>query len=150
VLAAVAGGAGLVGLVAFIAAPRSATAVLIFTGLYGGLAYTLYSIAVAHSNDHASAEDFVKVSSGLLLLYGFGTMVGPLIGAALMGRLRPESIFLATALAHLGITAYTGLRIRRRAPVPDADKGAFQTLPAERLATPEAIRLDPRSEAADA
>ncbi len=51
------------------------------TAAYGALAYTLYSIAVAHANDHAKPEDFVKVSGGLLLLYGFGTMIGPVIGA---------------------------------------------------------------------
>ena len=52
------------------------------TAAYGAFAYTLYSIAVAHANDHARPEDFVKVSGGLLLLYGFGTMIGPVLGAA--------------------------------------------------------------------
>jgi uncharacterized membrane protein YfcA len=116
------------------------------TACYGAFAYTLYSIAVAHANDHANSEDFVKVSSGLLLLYGFGTMIGPVIGAALMQVLRPESLFLATALAHACLTAYTALRIRRRAPVPVEKREAFQTLPAERAVTPEALRLDPRGE----
>ena len=50
------------------------------TFTYGTMAYALYSIAVAHANDHAKG-DFVRVSSGLLLLYGFGTMIGPVIGA---------------------------------------------------------------------
>lgn len=133
--------------VLFLVAPRSSGFVIAMTACYGAFAYTLYSLAVAHANDHASPEDFVKISGGLLLLYGFGTMIGPIIAAGLMGWLRPEGLFLATALAHFGLAGYTLLRIRRRAPVPIGDREAFKTLPSERAVTPEALRLDPRSEA---
>lgn len=145
VLAGAALGAAIVGLAIFAATPRAGSFVIAMTAAYGALAYTLYSVAVAHANDHARPEDFVKVSGGLLLLYGFGTMIGPVIGAALMGSLRPESLFLATALAHFVLAGYTLLRISRRAPVPVQDREAFKTLPAERSVTPEALRLDPRT-----
>jgi MFS family permease len=145
VLAAAAFGSSLVALVVFFAQPRSDVLVIVLTAAYGALAYTLYSIAVAHANDHADPANFVKVSGGLLLLYGFGTMIGPIIGAAMMARMRPESLFLATALAHLLLGVYTVLRISRRAPVPLGERENFQTLPAERAVTPEALRLDPRS-----
>ena len=144
VLAGAAGGAVLFALALFLFQPRSGTFVIILTAAYGAFAYTLYSIAVAHANDHADAADFVKVSSGLLLLYGFGTMIGPLLAAWLMDWMRPESLFLATALAHLCLAGYTMLRIGRRAPVPIEDRDAFKTLPVERSITPESIRLDPR------
>ena len=55
-------------------------------------------------------------------------------------------MFLATALAHLGLAADTLLRIRVRAPVPIEDREAFKTQPAERALTPEAVRLDPRTQ----
>lgn len=139
----------LIGIAAFFIQPRSDVLILVMTAAYGALAYTLYSIAVAHANDHADAADFVKVSGGLLLLYGFGTMIGPVLGAMLMERLRPDGIFLATALAHLAIAGYALVRIRARAPVPIGERETFQTLPAERAVTPEALRLDPRSSEAD-
>ncbi|MBX3579053.1 MAG: MFS transporter [Rhizobiaceae bacterium] len=145
VLAAAAFGASLAGVMIVVLAPRSGTLVIAMTAAYGAMAYTLYSVAVAHANDHASAEEFVKVSGGLLLLYGFGTMAGPVLGAALMARLTPESLFLATALAHFLLAAYALLRIRRRAPVPLSAREAFTTLPSERAATPEALKLDPRT-----
>jgi MFS family permease len=147
VLAGAALGSALIGLVIFLATPRSGGAVIALTAAYGALAYTLYSLAVAHANDHARPEDFVKVSGGLLLLYGFGTMIGPVVGAALMGGMRPESLFLATALAHFLLAGYTGLRITRRAAIPPEARESFQTLPSERAATPEALRLDPRCDA---
>jgi MFS family permease len=146
VLAAATLGAAIFGVAVFLGQPRSGTYVIAMTAAYGALAYTLYSIAVAHANDHARGEDFVKISGGLLLLYGFGTMIGPVIGAGLMSVLRPEGLFLATALAHAGLAAYTLLRINRRAAVPVENREAFQTLPADRAVTPEAVRLDPRNQ----
>ncbi|MBN9252801.1 MAG: MFS transporter, partial [Mesorhizobium sp.] len=88
VLAGAAFGAALFGLIVFLVQPRAGLFVLPATAAYGAFAYTLYSIAVAHANDHARAEDFVKVSGGLLLLYGFGTIIGPLLAAALMEWMR--------------------------------------------------------------
>jgi MFS family permease len=146
VLAGASTGAALLGLLVFAVGSRNGMVVIALTAAYGGLAYTLYSIAVAHANDHASTEDFVKVSGGLLLLYGFGTMIGPLLAAVLMERFRPEGLFFATAIAHLVLAAYTLLRIRRRAPVPMEERESFQSHPSERAVTPELLRMDPRSE----
>jgi MFS family permease len=146
VLSGAALGSALFALILFSLAPRSGTAIIVLTALYGSLAYTLYSIAVAHANDHADTTEFVQVSGGLLLLYGFGTMIGPMIGAFLMDRLRPESIFLATALPHIALGAYAAWRMQRRAPVPIDERGDFKTIPAERALTPQASLLDPRAE----
>lgn len=145
VLIGAAGGASLFALLIFLVQPRSGAVVLAMAAAYGAFAYTLYSIAVAHANDHAKAEEFVKVSGGLLILYGFGTMIGPMLAAGMMEWWRPESLFLATALAHLLIAAYTALRIRQRAPVPIEDREAFTTLPVERSITPQSLTLDPRT-----
>lgn len=136
----------LVGLAIFIAAPRAGSVIIAMTAFYGFLAYTLYSIVVAHANDHAAPEEFAKVSSGLLLLYGTGTMIGPILAGLAMHGLRPESLFLVTGCAHLLVAGYTALRITQRAPVPVEDKEAFKTLPAERAATPQTTMLDPRAE----
>jgi MFS family permease len=146
VLAGASLGSALFALLIFIATPRSGAFVIAMTACYGALAYTLYSLAVAHANDHAAPEDFVKVSGGLLLLYGFGTMIGPVLGAVLMGTLRPESLFLATAAAHAGLAGYTVVRVSKRAPVPVEKRDAFKSLPADRAVTPESLRLDPRGE----
>ncbi len=150
VLAACSIGSALFAGLIFLAAPRTGAIVIAMTACYGALAYTLYSLAVAHANDHARPEDFVKVSSGLLMLYGFGTMIGPVVGAFLMNAMRPEALFLATACAHILLACYTVLRIRRRAPVPLDARESFKTLPADRGVTPQAARLDPRTPAEQA
>lgn len=130
----------------FLVSPRTPMPILVLTAAYGAMAYTLYSIAVAHANDHASPEDFVKVSGGLLLLYGFGTMIGPVLGAILMDQLRPDSLFLATALPHFLLAIYALVRVRARPPVPVEEREAFKAVPAERAVTPQAVLLDPRSD----
>ena len=149
VLAGAAFGAALFGLLVFLIEPHSGPVLITMTACYGALAYVLYSVAAAHANDHARPEEFIKVSGGLLLLYGFGTMVGPLVGAPLMDLMGPGSLFLATALAHVALGAYTLLRIRARAPVPVGERDAFTSQPAERTATPNTLLLDPRAEAAE-
>lgn len=146
VLAAAAVGSALVALLIVFIQPRGAVLVISLTAAYGALAYTLYSIAVAHANDHADPSNFVKVSGGLLLLYGFGTMIGPVVGAVLMDQISPDALFLATAIAHILLAGYTVVRMRARAPVPADERSAFKTMPSERAATPELSRLDPRSE----
>ncbi|WP_371929547.1 MFS transporter [Phyllobacterium sp. 21LDTY02-6] len=147
VLACVGGAAALIGLMIFAFAPHNATLILIMTAIYGGLAYTLYPVAVAHANDFSDSENFVKVTSGLLLLYGFGTMIGPVLGAWAMEAVKPEGLFAITALAHAAIMVHAIIRSRMRAPVPIDQRDNFQTAHSER-ATPEGVRLDPRAESA--
>ena len=144
VLAGAAALSGLVALAFLVVVPKTIPLLLALTALYGGFAYTLYAISVAHANDHASDGNFVVVSSGLLLLYGFGTMAGPVIGSGLMDVLGPSGLFAATAVFHAMIAIYVAYRVTKRAaPI---DKGQFQPMPAERALTPQATRLDPRGE----
>lgn len=146
VLASVACAAAIVGLLIVLIEPRSATLILVMTGIYGGLSYALYPVAVAHANDYAQSEDFVKISSGLLLLYGFGTMIGPVLGALAMDYVKPEGLFLVTALAHISITGHAIMRTRQRASLPVEKKDTFASGPLARTATPESVKLDPRAD----
>ncbi|MBR7539770.1 hypothetical protein KC221_26665, partial [Mycobacterium tuberculosis] len=68
VLAFVAGAAAIIGILIFLIGSRQATVILFMTAIYGGLAYTLYPVAVAHANDYSDSQNFVKVTGGLLLL----------------------------------------------------------------------------------
>lgn len=146
VLAAASAGASAVGLVLLAFQPQSSVVILVLVALYGALAYSLYSVAVAHANDHAGAGDFVKLSGGLLLLYGVGTIIGPLFGARAMDLFGPVGLFAVTALAQASIGAYAMMRSFKRPPVPIGLRGLFRSTPSERSLTPESVRLDPRSD----
>jgi MFS family permease len=84
--------------------------------LFGGMAFAIYPIAVAHLIDHLPPDDVVAASSGLLLLYGLGSTVGPLVGGVTMGWFGPGALFAWFALTHAilaAIAAYRYLAFRR-------------------------------------
>jgi hypothetical protein len=111
---------------------------------FGAVTYPMYALAVAHANDNATGDDFVIIAGGLLLLYGFGTMVGPIAAAFAMERFAPEGLFAFTAAVDAAIIGYTFYRMQQRAPRPTREP--FQAMPLPRNVTPESAVLDPRSE----
>ncbi|SMD04606.1 Predicted arabinose efflux permease, MFS family [Fulvimarina manganoxydans] len=114
----------------------------------GGVVYPAYSLAVAHANDHAADADFIKISSGLLILYGVGTMVGPLYAASLMDAFGPAGIFQSIGSAAALYAAYAFYRTFRRVAPPVSERSDFQAVPLARTQTPVTLTLDPRAEAA--
>ncbi len=145
VLAGLSAVAALSGLLFFVLTPFDVTWLFVLVAIYGATANALYPIAVAHANDFAAPEDFVKVSGGLLLLYGFGTIIGPTLGGPVMSALGPYALFTVTALAHVLITAYAIIRSRKRAPVPASDRDTFTSITTGPLTTPESLSLSPRA-----
>ena len=113
--------------------------------VYGGMIYSVYSLAVAHGNDHADPGDFVKTSSGLLILYGFGTMAGPLMTAQLMTAFGPSGVFTSTSIAHLAISIYAVYRTFVSSRVVERKRQDFRSTATARAQTPESYVLDPRS-----
>ena len=142
ILSAIAAGAGLS---LFVFQPASVTVLLVLTALYGAMANALYPIAVSHANDFASPEDFVKVSGGLLLLYGIGTIIGPTLGGPIMSAVGPYALFMVTCWAHILITAYAIFRSRRRAAKPAEMRDAYTTINPGTLTTPESLQMSPRA-----
>ena len=144
VLAGLAAIAGASGLAISMVQPSGISVLFGLISLYGAMSYTLYSIIVAHANDFAENDQFVAVSGGLLLLYGIGTIVGPLMGGIVMAY-SPYLLFAVTAIAHLGVAAYALFRTRVRAAIPAEERENFASVPSARAATPESINLDPRA-----
>lgn len=141
VLVAIAAVALLADLVFVIAAPQGRAANLALVGLFGGAIFAMYPIIVAHANDHAPAGSSIQVSGGLLLVFGVGSIVGPLIAGLLMSELGARGLFLTTVLAHVALIGFTLWRMTRRAPVPEEDKGAFRISIPARVSTPETAVL---------
>lgn len=122
--------------------------IFVLVGIYGAAANALYPIAVAHANDFAKPDEFVKVSGGLLLLFGIGTIIGPTLGGPVMTAAGPYALFAVTAVSHLLISAYAIYRSRLRAAIPAADRDNVPNLPisaSPMSGTPEGLSLDPRA-----
>ncbi|MTI43933.1 putative MFS family arabinose efflux permease [Roseibium hamelinense] len=120
-------------------------------GLFGGMIYSMYPVIVAHASDHADPGDFLKTSGGLLLLFGIGTMVGPIAASLLMSLTYPGALFQVTATAHLSMILFAIWRISKRAPVTGEEKTEFvPVIATARPSTPETAVLDPRLDADEA
>lgn len=146
VLAGAALAGSIAALVALMMGSNDPTTLFVIAFALGGVIYPTYSLSVAHANDFADASDFVKVSGGLLIVYGVGTMIGPLLSAALMDTRGPQGIFFAVAVPLGLLCLYTLNRVRQRSALPAAEREDFRNLPLARTQTPATLALDPRAE----
>ncbi|PPJ44121.1 MULTISPECIES: MFS transporter [unclassified Pseudoxanthomonas] len=88
-------------------APAERTGVLALFFLFGGLAFALYPLAVAHLLDRLPAEQLLAGCSALLLLNGIGAAIGPAAAGLVMERWGAGAlpVFFATTLALLALVA---------------------------------------------
>jgi MFS family permease len=122
-------------------APEGRMVNLALVGVFGAAIFAMYPIIVAHANDHAPAGTSIQVSGGLLMVFGVGSIIGPLFAGALMTGIGPSGLFLTTVAAHSLMIAYTLLRIARSPAVPAEEKAAFQISMPARVVTPETAAL---------
>ena len=140
-LALVCAGACALAMIApFLAGVRTASLAMIF--LYGGLAFAVYPIVVAHLVDHLPPEDLMTASSSVLLIYGIGSALGPLIAGALMSAMGAWSLFGWFALTQGATALYAGYRYQtfRRT---GADEAHFRPM---LRTTPSALELMPETD----
>jgi MFS family permease len=76
--------------------------------LWGGLAFSIYSIAVAQMVDQLHPDEILSGSSGLLLANGFGAAFGPVVAGGLMSFFGSKAlpVFFAVTLAFLALYSY--------------------------------------------
>jgi MFS family permease len=98
---------------------------MVLGGAWGAVAFPLYAVSVAHTNDHANPGEYVMISSGLLLMYGVGAILGPFIASVTMQALGAGGLFLYTALIHLLLIGFIALRLKRREPAPGEEHVKF-------------------------
>jgi MFS family permease len=117
-------------------------ALLAGAALFGGFAFALYPLCVAHTNDHLAREERVAASGGLVLAYSAGATAGPIAASATMSALGAIGLFaFATTIGALGL-GFGLWRMWMRAPVPAERQGQFQAVP---QTTPAAVALNPRA-----
>ncbi|MBT4874540.1 MAG: MFS transporter, partial [Desulfobacula sp.] len=116
------------------------------TALFAGLMFTIYPAAVARAHDMFEPKDVVNVSSALLLFYGIGAVIGPIVSSSVMEMLdSPYGFYIyfsgvSTAFALISLF----LRHKELARViPVEDQVDFMIM---NHTTQMAIQIDPRSE----
>lgn len=82
--------------------------------LFGASAFPLYSVSAAHANDYATPESVVELNASLMVLYGIGAIVSPLLASELISQYGPSAMFLYIAAAHVLLIVFGLYRMTRR------------------------------------
>ncbi|PIS01193.1 MAG: MFS transporter [Chlamydiae bacterium CG10_big_fil_rev_8_21_14_0_10_35_9] len=111
--------------------------------LFGGFSFTLYPICISHACDHLEPKDFVAATGGLLLSYGIGAILGPIIAPFSMKFFGPKGLFFFFAAISGALSIYTLYRLTKAPPIPVEEKLPYSNIP---RTTPAVGELDPRSD----
>ena len=81
--------------------------------LFGGAAFAVYPIVVAHLVDHLHHDEILAGNTGVLFLHGVGAAAGPAIAGALMGQFGPIALPLHLGLAFVPLAIFAIVLSRR-------------------------------------
>jgi len=93
---------------------NSVTALLASAFVFGGMAFALYPITIAHLVDHLPQEQILSGNAGMLLLHGIGAIAGPTLAGALMTWMGAPALPLFFAVVLLPLAGYVLLCARNR------------------------------------
>ncbi len=112
----VVGGAAAIGNAWFIEADF--TVRLLLSCLCMAMGASIYPVSVAITNDQMDRSQIISASTGLLLSYSFGSVLGPLVSSILMKQYGAAALFETLAVALLCMGLFTLYRQHIRPPIP--------------------------------
>ena len=94
----------------------------------GGLAFSLYPLAVAQLIDQLQPEEVVAGSSDMLVLHGAGCALAPLLAGVIMNLVGGHGLplYIASVLALLG--GYASYRRRHVSDLVSGEGGHFEPM----------------------
>lgn len=118
----------------------SETGLYVAGAIYGSLVFTIYSLSAAHTNDFADPKELIQVAGALLVSFGIGAILGPMIGAFSMGRFGPDGLFGLSALITACLGIYSIYRINVRDTKSTEEKAPFVPIPSTQFNSEEIYR----------
>ncbi len=112
---------------------------------WGGSCMTLYAICLAHANDNATSDDFVEISSAMLITLGLSSAIGAPLASLAMKFMGPDGLYAFTSGSL--IIFFIIVLFRRRSHIPPStleEKEEFRTV--TDMTGPAAYEMDPRTE----
>lgn len=114
-----------------------------FSFLLGGVTFCLYPIGISHACDRVNNSQIVSATQTLLLAYGLGATIGPIIAPLFNLLISKSGILLFIILMTLLLSVFILWRKRTEASVPEAQKHDFMLAPE---ITPVYNEMDPRAD----
>lgn len=112
---------------------------------WGGTCMTLYAICLAHANDNATSDDFVEISSAMLITLGLSSAIGAPLASFAMSLIGANGLYAFTSVCL--ITFFIIVLLRRRShelPFDLETKDNFRAV--TEMTGPTAYEMDPRTE----
>ncbi len=134
----------LAALVSALLGPDQFWLLLLAVGLFTGASATVYPIAVAITNDRMEHHRIVAASATLLLSYGIGSVIGPVVMAELVSLVGPAGLFFGNAAFLLLLAGTTWYRIRTSYAIPVGEQEHFVAAMPQSSAV--LTEIDPRNE----
>ncbi len=126
ILWSVGGAASAAALIAMFRPSGGMLYVLVF--LYGGFGMPLYSLSVAFANDQFEPHEMVQAAGAIVIYYGIGSVLGPLLAGQFMRWAGPEGLFLFMTLVLSLLVAFVLVRMTLITALP-ARKGKYRLYP---------------------
>ncbi|MTH96115.1 MFS transporter [Roseibium sp. RKSG952] len=113
--------------------------------LVGVFSQPAYAIATAHGFDYAAPEDFVETTSGLLLSFGIGSVIGPVTASILMANFGPSGLYIMVVVVEVILVIYLLTRLYARSALTPDEKTDFEYAATAQVGTvisPEPLDVD--------
>ncbi len=115
---------------------------LVLVGIYGVLQFTIYPLATAFANEHVDPSLRVGLSGVLLMTYGVGASLGPLLVGKLMDVGGAQMFYIYTSLAAFSLVLF--VRKEKVKGTYKVDPEPFVPMSVNVPASPVATAMDPR------
>lgn len=89
---------------------------LLLVAIWGGAPSALYALAAAHANDLAPEHDRTAWSASLMLNWGIGSMLGPILASTLMDWFGSAALFAFTGALSASLVVFVVWRRQVRPP----------------------------------
>lgn len=111
------------------------TSILFFT--LGGLVFTIYPICMNHTCDFINPSHVISAAQGMLLSYGIGSVIGPIVIAYCMDLMGAYGLFMAFTIFILFLCLFTIIRIVESKKAIEATNRLFKSDPCTTPISPE-------------
>ena len=116
---------------------------LILTSLFGILAFTLYPLATALANSRVEQHERVGLSATILVTFGIGASIGPLIASGLMQTLGDQMLYGFMAICSFTLLGRL-IWVNQRQKAEQFSTGDYVMAGGDLVSSPLAASLDPR------
>lgn len=108
---------------------------------FGVISLPVYSLVVAHANDHLQKDQVLGASAKLILLYGLGSILGPLLVGYAMKRIGGDGFLIYMILVNAALGGFALWR-RHRSPenLKAQGKEVMTVSPVTTSASPPVLR----------